>query len=117
MYVHEPQEDVTTRRVYSAGRSSELSQMTDEQLDAIMVTIYERFPSFGRRMVDGYLMALGERVAHRQIFDSFQHVIGPPVATFRNRHIECCVYSVPGPNSQSANHVTFPRNLYLPVVT
>ena len=99
VYVNEPQEDGTTRRVYSAGRSSDLSQMTDEQLDTVMVTIYERFPSFGRRMVDGYLMALGERVPRRRIIESFQRVIGPPVATFGNRRIERRVYSVPGPNS------------------
>ena len=99
VYVNELQEDGTTRRVYSAGRSSDLSQMTDGQLDTVMVTIYERFPSFGRRMVDGYLMALGERVPRRRIIESFQRVIGPPVATFGNRRIERRVYSVPGPNS------------------
>ena len=99
MYVDEPQEDGTTRHVYSAGRLSDLSQMTDEQLDTVMVTIYERFPSFGQRMVDGYLMALGERVPRRRIIESFQRVIGPPVATFGNRRIERHVYSVPGPNS------------------
>ena len=37
-------------------------QMTDEQLNTVMITIYESFPSFGRRMVNDYLMTLGERV-------------------------------------------------------
>ena len=44
-------------------------------------------------MVDGYLMALGERVPCRRILESFQRVIGPPVATFGNRRIERRVYS------------------------
>ena len=70
--------------------------MTDEQLDAVMVTIYERFSSF---RVDGYLMALGERVPRRRIIESFQCVIGPPLATFGNCCIARRVYSLPRPNS------------------
>ena len=75
-------------------------QITDEQLNMVMITIYECFPSFGRRMVDGYLIALGKRVPRRRIFESFERVICPLGATYGNRHIECRIYSVPGPNSQ-----------------
>ena len=99
VYVEEVQEDGSILRVYSAGRSSDLSQMTDDELDGVMLTIYEQFPSFGRRMIDGYLMALGERVPRQRILDSYHRVIGPPVSTFGNRRIQRRVYSVPGPNS------------------
>jgi len=99
VYVNEVQDDGVILRVYSAGRSSDLSQMSDSELDAVMLTIYEQFPSFGRRMIDGYLMALGERVPRRRILDSYHRVIGPPVSTFGNRRIQCRVYSVSGPNS------------------
>jgi len=99
VYTDQVQEDSTIIRVYSAGRSSDLSEMSDDELDAVMLTIYERFPSFGRRMIDGYLMALGERVPRQRIIDAYHRVIGPPVSTFGNRRIQRRVYSVPGPNS------------------
>ncbi len=47
VYTNDVQEDGVDIRVYSAGRSSDLSHMSDEELDAVMLTIYERFPSFG----------------------------------------------------------------------
>lgn len=59
--------------------------MTDNELDAVMLTIYERFPSFGRRLIDGYLMAIGECVPRQRIVESYHRVIGPPVSTFCNR--------------------------------
>lgn len=99
VYVDEVREDGSTLRVYSAGRSSDLSRMSDGELDDVMLTIYEQFPSFGRRMIDGYLMALGERVPRRRILESYHRVIGPPVSTFGNRRIQRRIYSVPGPNS------------------
>jgi hypothetical protein len=99
VYVDEVREDGSIFRVYSAGRSSDLSQMSDDELDDVMLTIYEQFPSFGRRMIDGYLMALRERVPRRRILESYHRVIGPPVSTFGNRRIQRRVYSVPGPNS------------------
>ena len=56
VYVQQPQADGTIVRVYSAGSSSRLSQLTDEELNGIMLQLYERFPTFGRRMIDGYLL-------------------------------------------------------------
>jgi len=50
---------------------------TDEELDAILISIYEQFPSFGNRMIDGYFMALSERVPRRRIEESYLRVIGP----------------------------------------
>jgi len=99
VYVHQEQEDGSIEWVYSRGSCANLSQATDEELDTILVSIYEQFPSFGRRMIDGYLMALGERVPRRQIEESYLRVIGPPNNEVGNRHIERRVYSVPGPNA------------------
>ncbi|KAG6875746.1 hypothetical protein C0992_002551, partial [Termitomyces sp. T32_za158] len=99
VYTQELQEDGTIRRIYSAGVSSDLSQLSDNELDQLMLNIYEQFPSFGRRMIDGYLMRLGERVPRRRIEESYQRVIGPSTSTFARRRIQRRVYSVPGPNS------------------
>ncbi|KAG6870575.1 hypothetical protein C0992_012957, partial [Termitomyces sp. T32_za158] len=70
-----------------------------QELDALMLDIYERFSSFGRRMIDGYLLHIGERVPHQRIVDSYNRVIGPTTLTFAPRRIHRRVYSVPGPNS------------------
>lgn len=91
--------DGTTRRVYSAGKSSDLSQLTDEELDEIMLQIYNQFLTFGRRMIDGYLMQLGECVPRQRILDSYNRVIGPPQGVFAPQRLHRRVYSVPGPNS------------------
>jgi hypothetical protein len=64
-----------------------------------MLHIYEQFPSFGQRMIDGYLMQLGERVPWQRVVASYLRVIGPPTATFATCRIQRCVYSIPGPNS------------------
>lgn len=98
VYVVQEWEDGSVEQVYSRGICANLSQITDEELDAILISISEQFPSFGRRMIDGYLMALGERVPHQRIEESYLTVIGPPRNEFGNRRIEHRVYSVPGPN-------------------
>lgn len=99
VYVEQEQADGSVERIYSRGSCANLSHITDEELDGILVSIYEQFPSFGRRMIDGYLMALGERVPRRRIEESYLRVIGPPNNEFGNRRIERRVYSVPGPNA------------------
>ncbi|KIJ98599.1 hypothetical protein K443DRAFT_71885, partial [Laccaria amethystina LaAM-08-1] len=71
VYVEQELEDGSIERLYSRGSCANLSQATDEELDAILVSLYEQFPSFGRRMIDGYLMALGERVLHRRVEESY----------------------------------------------
>ena len=98
VYTEQEQNDGSVECVYSRGSCSNLSQATDKELDAILISIYEQFPSFGKKMIDGYLMALGERVPRRRIEESYLRVIGPPTNEFSNRHIERRVYSVPGPN-------------------
>jgi hypothetical protein len=99
VYTEQEQDDGSVERVYSRGSCTNLSQATDQELDAILISIYEQFPSFGKRMIDGYLMALGERVPRRRIEESYLRVISPPNNQFGNRRIERRVYSVPGPNA------------------
>jgi hypothetical protein len=99
VYIDEEQADGSVVRIYSAGSSSDLSQLTDNELDQLMVSIYQQFPTFGRRMIDGYLLLLGERVPRSRIEDSYHRAIGASSRTFGPRRIERRVYSVPGPNS------------------
>ncbi|KAG6894990.1 hypothetical protein C0992_003632, partial [Termitomyces sp. T32_za158] len=99
VYTQHEQPDGSIQRQYAPGASADLSQLSDEELDALMLDIYEQFTSFGRRMIDGYLLRLGERVPRQRIIDSYSRVIGPTTSMFAPRRIQRRVYSVPGPNS------------------
>jgi hypothetical protein len=99
VYTDEEQPDGSITRTYHAGSRSDLSKLTDEELDRIMLSIYEQFPTFGRRMIDGYLIQLGERVPRSRIEASYLRVIGTSSSSFGTRRIQRRVYSVPGPGS------------------
>ncbi|KAG6904783.1 hypothetical protein DXG01_007231 [Tephrocybe rancida] len=99
VYTQHQQSDGSILCEYALGVSADLSQLSDEELDRTMLEIYEQFPSFGRRMIDGYLLHLGERVPRQRIIDSYHRVIGPTTSTFGTCRIQRRVYSVPGPNS------------------
>ncbi|KAG6912821.1 hypothetical protein DXG01_011761 [Tephrocybe rancida] len=99
VYTQQEQPDGSVIREYTPGVSADLSNLSDDELDRKMLDMYEQFPSFGRRMIDGYLLHLGERVPRQRIIDSYHRVIGPTTATFGTRRIQRRVYSVPGPNS------------------
>ncbi|KAJ7590048.1 hypothetical protein C8J56DRAFT_888235 [Mycena floridula] len=51
--------------------SSDLSSITDSELDSIMDQIHTQFPNFGRRMIDGFLMQMGHRVPRARILQSY----------------------------------------------
>lgn len=95
VYTQEVLPDGATTRTYHAGVCSDLSTITDTELDQIILSLYQQFPSFGCQMSAGYLIYLGERVPRSCIYASYNHVIGPSTATFGSRHITHCVYSVP----------------------
>jgi hypothetical protein len=99
VYVQEEEPDGTVSRTYYAGSSSDLLRLTDNELDEIMLSIYQQFPSFGQRMINGYLIQLGERVPRSRVLASYTRVVGPSSNVFGPRRIERRVYSVPGPNS------------------
>ncbi|KAF8229437.1 hypothetical protein L208DRAFT_1482035, partial [Tricholoma matsutake] len=46
-YVDKPQPDNTVLCTYSTGVSSDLSRLNNNELDQLMLRIYEQFPSFG----------------------------------------------------------------------
>ncbi|KAF8139650.1 hypothetical protein EV363DRAFT_1089630, partial [Boletus edulis] len=71
VFTTEMHEDGTATRVYRPGSSSDLSTLPDDQLDALILSIYRQFPSFGRRMLDGYLLQLGHRVPRSRLEASY----------------------------------------------
>ena len=75
-----------------------VTTMTDEQLDALVFQALEIFPSFGRRMLDGFFRGIQEHVPRQRIRASYERVHGAP-ASLINCPIERRVYHVAGPNS------------------
>ncbi|KAE9388231.1 hypothetical protein BT96DRAFT_981129 [Gymnopus androsaceus JB14] len=45
-------------QTYHPGSSSDLSQLSDPELDNLISDIHTQFPSFGRRMIDGFCIIL-----------------------------------------------------------
>ena len=97
VFTTEVHEDGTTTRVYRPGSSSDISTLPDDQLDALILSIYRQFPSFGRRMIDGYLLQLGHQIPRSRLEASYTRVIGPPAAAFGPRRIQRRIYKVAGP--------------------
>jgi hypothetical protein len=86
--------------IYAAKHPTDhLSDLTDEELDEIMLYIITAFPAFGRRMIDGHLKYLGHRVSWSRVEASYSRVIGAPRQGFGVRRIERRVYKVAGPNA------------------
>lgn len=108
--------DGTYIQTFYPGSSADLSSLSDDELDALMQQIRTQFPSFGRRMIDGYLMQLGQRVPRRRINESFSRLFGPSNRRFAQRTIQRSTYSVPGPGSlwhhdgQHGMHSSYCRN-------
>ena len=75
-----------------------VTTMTNEQLDTLVFQALEIFPSFGRRMLDGFFRAIQEHVPRERIRASYERVRGAP-ASLINRPLERRVYHVAGPNS------------------
>lgn len=98
VYVDYEQEDGNVLRIYRSSASAS-SNISDEELDQIMIYILDAFPSFGRRMIDGHLKHLGHRIPRARLQASYIRVHGLPTNAFGSRRIELRVYNVPGPNS------------------
>ena len=84
-------------RTYSSS-TPVVTTMTNEQLDTLVFQALNIFPSFGRRMLDGFFRAIQEHVPRERIRASYERVRGAP-ASLINRPIERRVYQVAGPNS------------------
>lgn len=74
------------------------TDITDDDLDAVIAGVLTVFPTFGRRMIDGNLKARGLNIPRDRIQASYSRVFGAP-ATFGNRQIVRKEYRVPGPLS------------------
>jgi hypothetical protein len=94
-YIHD---DGNTYRFYTSSTGN-ISDLSDDDLDSLIADIVQRFPNFGRRMINGHLKHLGHRVPRSHIQASYVCVHGPPAASFGRTQIQRRVYSVPGPNS------------------
>lgn len=90
-------EDGRMTRVH-ASTTPPTSDLTNEELDALMATTLEAFPQFGRSMLRGSLRASGHRVPLNRIHESYMRVHGAP-GVFGERTIHRKTYSVPGANS------------------
>ena len=107
--------DGTPITTYRPGRSTSLSHLSDTELDTLILRIYNEFPTFGRRMIDGYLMSIGERVPRQRVIDAYARVVGPSTRSFATRRVYRGGYSVPGPNSlwhHDGQHGKFPLSLH-----
>lgn len=99
VYTTSQSADGTIIQTYHPGSSSDLSQLTNAELDILIRDIHTQFPSFGWQMIDGYLLQVGQRVPKRQIDESYTRLFGPSDRTFAQRRIARAPYNVPGPNS------------------
>lgn len=99
VYTSAQSPDGSTTRIYRPGVCSSLSKLTDDQLDALVLQCYQQFPTFGRTLIDGYLLDKGERVPRRRVMESYRRVVGLPVRAFGERRLWRRTYHVPGPNS------------------
>ena len=98
VYIDFEQADGTVTRIYRSSASA-VSDLGDDELDGVMASILEAFPTFGRQMIDGHLRHLGHRIPRSRLRESYARVHGAPANSFGPRRIERRVYSVPGPNS------------------
>jgi hypothetical protein len=109
VYVDYEHEDGSISRIYRSS-SGALSDISDDELDSLMVYILEAFPTFGRRMIDGHLKHMGHHIPQSRLQASYTRVHGSPTGAFGPHRIQRRVYSVPGPNSlwhHDGQHGTF----------
>lgn len=98
VYITYVDEDGQAHRVYQSSTGSQ-STLSDGELDATVLHILNLFPTFGRCIIDGHLLHLGQHVPCSRVQASYAHVNGPPVAAFGVCHISHRVYNVAGYNS------------------
>ena len=82
---------------YQPRSAGNLSDLTDDYIDWLVLSIYYQFPSFGHQMLGGYLLELGHHVPCQQLEESHHQVVGPSTHTFAPQRLVQQAYSVPGP--------------------
>ena len=98
VYVDYVDPDGLVTRIYRSSTRA-ASDIDDEELDRIMASILQVFPSLGRRMIDGHLRYLGHAIPRPRLQASYARVHGAPSTGFGPRRIQRRVYNVAGPNS------------------
>lgn len=98
VYTETVNEEGDVTRTYASSTAPQ-SDLSDEALDGIMVQLLDQFPTFGRRMIDGYFLAHGHRVSRSRLQASYSRVHGPSLLSFGARRIRRRVYNVSGFNS------------------
>ncbi|KZV59306.1 hypothetical protein PENSPDRAFT_595694 [Peniophora sp. CONT] len=66
VFTYTPNNNGTITRTYRST-TAHVSTLSDEQLDALVVSILHHFPNFGRRMIAGSLSARGHNVPRAHI--------------------------------------------------
>lgn len=98
VYVEFESED-GTKYCYYTSSAGAMSDLPDEELDAIMSDILNTFPTFGCCMIDGHFKFLGHHIPHMCIQQSYARVHGPAISAFGVQKIQRQVYNVQGYNS------------------
>ena len=115
VYIETTDETGNIIRTYHPGTCSDLSNLTDLELDQLLLDIHTQFPSFGRRLLDGCLLQMGHRVPKQRLKLSYSRVVGPSDHHFGPRRLYRRVYSVAGPNSlwhhDGQHGKSFPSNI------
>lgn len=78
--------------------STGLSTLSDEELDALVISLRVHYRRAGISMLTGMLQQLGHRVSRNRLRNSLLRV-DPIQRTFQRITIRRRVYSVPGPNA------------------
>ena len=87
------------RRLREAGvQLSPYTQLSDRELDDVMLSLVQRFPNNGTQMMWGHLRSLNITVSRSRVHDSLLRVSEPLVRLRRRMTIQRRVYSVPSPN-------------------
>lgn len=97
VFAQHVQPDGEIARIHTST-AAPTSNLSDEELDALVSSTLQAFPQFGRSMLRGSLKAAGHRVPTQRIHDSYLRVHGAP-GVFGQRAIHRKNYSVPGANS------------------
>ena len=97
VFVSQIQPDGRTNAIRSRS-TRRISALTNDELDALLSSILEIFPTFGQWMIVGHLKASGHHVPRECITESFLQVHGTP-GVFGQCTIHRKVYKVAGANS------------------
>jgi hypothetical protein len=98
VFIRTQNADGTVTQIHQSSTSA-VSVLSNDELDRHVSSILERFPDFGRRMLQGNLESEGHHVPCRRVFESYIRVHGPSSAVFSHRAIHRRKYHVAGPNS------------------